>query len=299
MHRSGRDVRVGDLLRDRLERGQRPAELLPGGHVIPGQRQRPGHRAVYEGTSPRHGQLIQIPHALGRPEHGFNRRLVHAHRELRLPARARRPRQPHPRRPRSHKHDPGASYTMIMASFWRYLPRTGHDHGSGHEQEERLVGVGDAYLGTSDFSFRDRGGWDNWGWVGGLADGRGEGQLARRDSRQQLALKVGVAPAGHGQRAGHERGQGFNRIRRGVLAHLGQEHRGLGHAEFEQAGLGELLPGIRPGQHLGGQAGDRLLGLRQGEVHHRGRPRTRSATWFSRICVVPPAMDRHRVSRNS
>src|SRR4029077_2975326 len=90
-----------------------------------------------------------------------------------------------------------------------------------------------------------------------------------------------------------------------ALADLGEEHGDLEDAEavrrghVEQAGPGEFLPGVRGSKYLGGQVGDGLLALIEGEVHHRGSPRTRSATWVSRIWVVPPAMDRHRVSRNS
>ena len=72
-----------------------------------------------------------------------------------------------------------------------------------------------------------------------------------------------AAPAGQGQGAGHEGGQGLHG--RGALADLGEEHGYLEDAEavrrghVEQAGPGELLPGIRVGQYLRGEVGDGLL----------------------------------------
>ncbi len=89
---------------------------------------------------------------------------------------------------------------------------------------------------------------------------------------------------------------------RGAAADLGEQDSQVEYAEYgyvQQAGAGEFLPGVGGGEDLSGQGGHRLLALCRREVHHRGRPRTRSATWLSRIWVVPPAMDRHRVSRNS
>src|SRR5271165_3344449 len=59
--------------------------------------------------------------------------------------------------------------------FGRYLAQTVHDHGSGDEQPEGLLGERDAYFGASDLSIYDCGGWDRWGWVGGLAERGGEG----------------------------------------------------------------------------------------------------------------------------
>jgi hypothetical protein len=74
--------------------------------------------------------------------------------------------------------------------------------------------------------------------------------------------------AGHGQRL-HGRS---------AAADLGQQDGDLEHAEtvgrghVEQAGLGERLPGIGAGQHLSGQAGDRLLALPQREIHSAAIP---------------------------
>ena len=89
--------------------------------------------------------------------------------------------------------------------------------------------------------------------------------------------EVGAAPAGQGQGAGHEGGEGLHG--RGALTDLGEEHRDLEDAEavgrghVEQAGPGEILPGVRRSrEHLGGQVSHCLLTLPQGEVHHRHWP---------------------------
>ena len=107
---------------------------------------------------------------------------------------------------------------------------------------------------------------------GGFAEGGGEEELAGCYGGEE----VRAAPAGQGQGAGHEGGEGLHG--RGALTDLGEEHRDLEDAEavgrghVEQAGPGEILPGIRGGQHLGGQVSHCLLTLPQGEVHHRHWP---------------------------
>src|SRR5271156_6307889 len=88
----------------------------------------------------------------------------------------------------------------------------------------------------------------------------------------------------------------------GPPAALGEQAGQVEHAErgcVEQAGAGQGFPGVGFPEYFRSQGGHGLGALGQREVHHRGRPRTRSPTWLSRIWVVPPAMDRHRVSRNS
>src|SRR6516225_1295535 len=53
---------VGDVLGNRLERGKRPAELLPRGHVFGGQRERAGHGTVGEAAGTGERQLVEIGH---------------------------------------------------------------------------------------------------------------------------------------------------------------------------------------------------------------------------------------------
>jgi hypothetical protein len=120
-----------------------------------------------------------------------------------------------------------------------------------------------------------------------LAHRGGEQGVTGRHAVQHRLLQVAVTPTDDGQHAEGQRGQGGHRS--GPPADLGQR-RGHGHhaelvpaekgrqRERQQPRPAEFLPqrGVigprlsgRLGmvEHLGGDAGDRLLGLTEGEVH--------------------------------
>src|SRR5690606_4293337 len=126
---------------------------------------------------------------------------------------------------------------------------------------------------------------------------------------------------GHGDRVGAEFGEQHGDLRQphAVTAEA------LRQRETEQPGLDEAGPqpevtGLLAFEQADNDFGDGVLALVPGEIHgctpswlvrlsavrpasqpalSRGSPRMRSAATVSRICSVPPAMDRQRVSRNS
>ena len=104
-----------------------------------------------------------------------------------------------------------------------------------------LGGVGDADFEAGDGAV----GYCCGGCGGGFAEGGGEEELAACYGGEE----VGAAPAEQGEGAGHEGGQGLHG--RGALTDRGEEHghledaEAVGRGHVEQAGPGELLPGIR------------------------------------------------------
>ena len=274
------DVDVGDLLRSGLERGEWPAELLPRRNVLRGQRQRAGDRAVGQAARSGARELVEVGHhaACGaRAEHVADRRRVQPQRVLGLAGRAvcAPPGQP-ARRPRDD-HDRGAGAAR---------------DDSGRHQDPvggRAAGHADLYagdragpVGQAGRRGRDHGHHPRW-----LAHRGGEQGVTGRHAVQHRLLQVAVTPTDDGQHAEGQRGQGGHRS--GPPADLGQR-RGHGHhaelvpaekgrqRERQQPRPAEFLPqrGVigprlsgRLGmvEHLGGGAGDRLLGLTEGEVH--------------------------------
>ena len=90
------DGDVGDLLGDRLERGQRPAELLPGPHVRRGERERAGQGAVGQAGGPGQRELIEAGHRAVIPEQVGDGRLIQVQRVLGPAGGAGGRPQPHP-----------------------------------------------------------------------------------------------------------------------------------------------------------------------------------------------------------
>ena len=238
VHGPGRDVDLGDLLGDRLEGGQRAAELVPGRHVFPGQGQRPGHGAVHEGARPGHGQVLEVGEAAGAAEQGAPGDVVPLQEERRIAARGGQAGQGDVAGARSDE---------------------GYAAGDRDEDEGGIPGQGN------------------------LADRGGQDQLAGGHGGQELALELVAAPAGHGQGAGHEGGQGLQGELGGAPADLGEQGGGIENVQGQQAGLGQLLPGVGRRQHLGRQGGHYLLGFAGSEVHHR---RDRHDAPFARIVRI-------------
>ena len=140
--------------------------------------------------------------------------------------------------------------------------------------------------------------------IGGLAQRGGEQVLPVATPASSVLLQAAVAPADDGQHAGHHGGQGLHG--RAPPADLGQQHGRPRGRRGRPAGPRRAgRPGRAPSRDRArsvpraARPATACCASRSGEVHHRGRPSTRSATRDSRIWVVPPAMVRHRVSRNS
>jgi hypothetical protein len=113
-----------------------------------------------------------------------------------------------------------------------------------------LLRVGDAYFGAGELAVCDCCGWRGGLRVGGLAECGGEEQLAGGNGGDQVGAK---APAGEGKRAGHQGGERFERG--GAAADLGEQAGGVEDTEggcVEQAGAGQLLPGVGGGEYVRG-----------------------------------------------
>ena len=288
-HGLGVDVRVGGALADRLERGDRAVELLPRLRVLgreaerllahaDGDRAQPGRRAFDDPLDDRAAALRIADDVVV-----TNLDIGQLDARLRNAAGGVLTVAPHAGR---------AGVDEEQSD--RALARAGgHEHAVGHQPG------GNAHLHAIEAppsTVAPCGGRRLGGLAGELHEGGGEHPLPRCHRRQLALLLRARAELDDRQRAHHERRQ--RRHRRHAAPHLLEQQTQLeesepaaadrlGQGDPEQVGRGQPRPrvaveplaaglhllqpllGDLPLEHLQGRVADRLLLLREPEVHDR------------------------------